>query len=381
MSDHLKSISLRCVLAACAGMAGVAVLLTSVQLSGRVLARQIKPDSLSTSSQPSFLFRFDSSAQTFYTFTLPLGSMPNSVAISGVNPSHVWVTEPGRDRIGHLVYTNTDDIAWTEYPITSTNDSGPFRLVVDGNYVWFTERGANRIGRLNTTTDRLDEFYDHGLSPNAGLADIKVAPDGTVWTTGQWSNRLVALTITSTTDYAFHEYTHTVLMSPSGLAIGSGDSIWVGVSGAPRIVLFTASIGQFVYGPFESPTDSAPTDLVYFFDNRGKTASIVWFSDLQNNSVGRLVLSTLSWIEYFGPITCPVGLASESPNVFWVTQQDERGAIGRLTFTNVLSTQIDSYPLPTSGLFPTGIAVAPDQGVWLASYMPLRVYLPIILQN
>jgi streptogramin lyase len=363
-------------------MTAVVVLLASVQLSGRVLARQIKPDGPPISSQPSFLFRFDSSAQTFYTLTLPLGSMPNSVAVSGVNPSHVWVTEPGRDQIGHLVYTNTDDIAWIEYPITTTNGSGPFRLVVDGNYVWFTERGANRIGRLDTTSDRLDEFYEHGLSPNAGLADIKIAPDGAVWTTGQWSNRLVALTITSTSDYAFHEYTHTVLMGPSGLAIGKSDSIWVGVSGAPRIVEFILSAGRIIYDPLLGfPTDGAPADLIYFFIDVRWPYSEVWFPDLQHNDVGRLLLGKLSVIDYFGPITCPVGLASESANVFWVTQQDARGAIGRLTFTGVFSPQIDSYPLPTSGLRPTGIAVAPDRGVWLTAYMPLRAYLPIILQD
>jgi streptogramin lyase len=252
--------------------------------------------------------------------------------------------------------------------------------VIDGNHVWFTERGANRIGRLDITTDHIDEFYDHGLSPNAGLADIKVAPDGRVWTTGQWSNRLVALTITSTTDYAFREYTHTFLISPFGLAIRSSDDIWVAAPGAHRIGWFEPSTGQFYYA-YGIPTDSAPTELVYFFFDVGKPHSEVWFSDLQKNSVGCLLLSTMEIIEYFGPFTRPTGLASESTRVFWVTQQDERGAIGRLAFTDVLSTQIDSYPLPTSGLLPTGIAVAPDRSVWLAAYMPDRVYLPIISQN
>jgi hypothetical protein len=52
-----------------------------------------------------------------------------------------------------------------------------------------------------------------------------------------------------------------------------------------------------------------------------------------------------------------------------------------LVYTSPTSTRLDSYPLPTRGVFPTGIAVASDNGVWSAAYVPARVYVPTILRN
>ena len=379
MSKHSGLILLRCLAAIGIGIVGLIVLLTSTQVAVRVRAQLITPTRLSAVPQSSFVFRFDSGTQTFFTATLPVGSLPNSVVVSGTHPTHVWIAESGRDRLGHLVYTNTDDFAWVEYPVTSTNDSAPFRMTMDGNDVWFTERGANRIGRLEATTHHIDEFYGHGLSSNAGLADIKVAPDGQVWATEQWSNRLLQLTITSTADYAFREYTHTFLISPFGLAIGSNGDIWIAAPGAHKIGWFSPPTHSFGW-PL-TPIGDAPTELLYFFVSTGKPHSEVWFSDAARDRLGLLFLSTLPLVEYFSPITRATGIAREAPNVFWSTQQDAQGAVTRLIVTTALSTQIDSYLLPTLGLLPTSIAVAPDGGVWLTAYMPNRVYLPTILRN
>lgn len=145
--------------------------------------------------------------------------------------------------------------------------------------------------------------------------------------------------------------------------------------------LVIGSLDHVFLWPHLLPKDSVPLELVYFFVNTGKPHHEVWFSDVERDQLGRLYLSTLPEVEYFGPITRASSLASESVNVFWLTQQDRQGAIARFIFTDVLTTKIDSYPLPTSGLFPTGIAVAADGGVWLTAYIPSRVHLPIIWRN
>ncbi|HJW27699.1 MAG TPA: hypothetical protein VJ508_00440, partial [Saprospiraceae bacterium] len=275
----------------------------------------------------------------------------------------------------------TTDFVPVEYPVTSTKDSRPYRLTIDSNYVWFTERGADRIGRLNALTHQIDEFYDHGLSSNAGLADIKIAPDGRVWATAQWSNRLVQLTITSIVDYAFSEYTDPLLISPFGLAIESNDAIWVASSGGHEIGRFMPSFNNSFFWSHLLPSDSAPTELTYSFIDTGKPHSEVWFSDRARNGLGLLFLSTLPTVSYFNPITQATGLARESQNVFWLTQQDQQGSVARVIISDALSSQIDSYLLPTLGMVPTSIAVAPDHGVWLTAYVPNRVYLPTILRN
>ena len=77
-----------------------------------------------------------------------------------------------------------------------------------------------------------------------------------------------------------------------------------------------------------------------------------------------------------------VEIAAAPPDVFWVTQDDGYGAIARLTYYAITSSaQITSVALPTPGLRPTGIAVALDNGVWVAAYMPARVYLPLVFKN
>ena len=326
----------------------------------------------------SYLFRFDANAQTFVTIPLPTGSTPIGVAVTGTQPTHVWLTEMGRNQIGHVIYTDTNDYQLIEYPVTSTSSSAPFRLTIDGSEVWFTERGANRIGRLDAATGQIDEFYGHGLSPNSGLSDIKVAPNGWVWIGGQWSKRLVRLIVTSTLVYAFTEYTDTArptfLVAPYSLAIENDDSIWFTVPDAAYYKIGQFDVFQrFFQWPQGFKPGSAAQEVVV-------TPGEVWVSDSGRNQLIQIELGTLPIINERGPITQPLGLAAEAPHRLWVAQQTAQGAIGRLIYTaeTTPSTSVGSFPLPTAGLYLTGIAVADDQAVWLAAYQATRLYLPII---
>ncbi len=353
--------------------ASLTLLLAGLQTFELALAEPNGSASSTTAPQSSYLFRFDPAAQTFYTLTLPMGSIPYGVAVTGTNPTHVWVAEFGRNRIGHLIYTNTNDVRWIEYPVTSTVNSGPFRITVHGNFAWFTERGANRIGRVNVATGQIDEFFGSGLSANSGLADIEVAPNGWVWAAGQASNRLVRLVVAPTV--AFQEYTHPLLVGPFGLAVESSNSIWFTSPDDHKIGRLTPSDGS-VLQPFGFPPDSRPYAIAVTPAN-----DFVWFSDIQRNGIGQVQIGTLTNLNYYTPTMRPADLANESSNRFWFTQQDEQGAVGRLIYTSTVSTRFDSYPLPTPGLRPTGIAVASDKGVWFAAFAPARIFLPAVLKN
>jgi streptogramin lyase len=211
------------------------------------------------------------------------------------------------------------------------------------------------------------------LAANAGLADIKVAPNGWVWVVGQASNQLIRLVVTSTDQYAFNAYTDTLLIAPYGLAIESSNSIWFTLPSTHRIGQFTPSHGMFVW-PYGLPAKGQPTGIVVDPDT-------AWVSDPRLNQIGQVEIDTLTNVNLYGPIDHPVGLASGPPNVFWTTQQNRQGALGKLVYTSPMSTRVDSYSFPTTGVFPTGIAVASDNGVWSAAYVPARVWLPAILRN
>lgn len=320
----------------------------------------------------SFLYRFDSSTNSFYTFTLPLSSIPYGIAVTGTNPTDVWVAESGRDRIGHLSFTNTIDVQWEEHPITSTLNSNPFQIALHGNYVWFTERGANRVGRLDATTGEIVEFFGNGLPSNAGLAHIAIAPNGWVWLTGESSDSIIRLVVTSTSDFSFTQY---ATEGPFGLAIESDSRIWFTAPTYNKIGRLSSINGQILL-PFGFPTDSTPYEFVATpSNNQG------WFSDPGRNAIGQLEIGTLTNLNFHGPVTKPFGLASESPTRLWFTQQGESGAVGRLIYTPTTLFQIDSYQLPTPGLRPTGIDVASDKGVWFGAFEPLDVLLPIVRRN
>ncbi|HLF27036.1 MAG TPA: hypothetical protein VJG32_11920 [Anaerolineae bacterium] len=321
----------------------------------------------------SYLYRFNPVAQTFFTVPLQLGSTPYGVAVTGANPTHVWVAEYGLNRIGHLIYTSTVSSSYISYPVTSTANSGPFRLALHGNFVWFTERGANRIGRLNVTTGQINEFST-GLSPNSGLADIRVAPNGWVWASGQASNRLIRLVVTSTLNYNIREYSHATMAGIFGLSVETSEYIWFaspisGTIGRLDVVNNVVNNLSFFF-----PAGSSPFEIV-------NTGSYAWFTDPKRNGIGQFNAQTLGNLKYYTPTLKPTGLASASANVLWFTQQSDQGALGRMIYSEPVSATFGSYPIPTTGLFPTGIAIAPDGGVWFAAFAPVRTYLPIISRN
>ena len=371
-TEHRAGYNIRRWLIVC-GLAftACALVLISLQAGGQVQAAQHNVTVQSPPPQSSYLFRYNSVTHSFYTYTLPIGGLPYGLVVTGTNPTHVWVAESGSNKIGHLIYTDTTHYQFVEYPVTSTTNSRPFQIAVDGNHVWFTERGANRVGRLNAITGQIDEFYGNGLSPNSGLAEIKVASNGWVWIAGQQSDRLIRLVVTST--YQFTEYSNALLKGPFGITIESSNDIWFTMPDAHGIGRFTPSDNLFVV-PYNIPTNSSPIELAV-------TPGFVWFSDLQNNSIDQIEIGTLSIVNPHGPIAAPYGLTTQSSTIFWTTQQNSMGAIGRMVYTSPISVSLDSYPLPTRGLVPTGIDVAADNGVWAAAYAPYRAYLPLVMKN
>ncbi len=352
-------------------------LLAVLGLNGRPQVKAQPARDTASMAGASFLYRYNMASQSFITIPLSNGALPTGVAVTGTNPAHVWIAEYGLNRIRQVTFTDTAHYAQAVYSITSAVNSGPYRITVAGNDVWFTERGANRVGRLNALTGHLDEFSGHGLSLNAGLSDIKVAPDGAIWIGGQISQRLIRLTVNSPSDYAFTEYTDTLRptfsVAPAFLAIDVSGVIWLTAPDATyyRAAQFDASSQDFTWPTL--PIGSVPRGVV-------TTPGYAWLANTSLNEITQIQVGTFTLANRFGPITRPVEIAAAAPNVFWVTQDDGQGAIARLTYTSA-SFQISSIALPVRGLRPTGIATAPDNSVWVAAYVPTRVYLPLVLSN
>ncbi len=351
--------------------------LIAILLIGQLQAAASEPAAIYPGAR-SYLYRFDPTAQTFFTIPLTEGAVPIGVALTGTSPAHVWIAEYGLNQIVQVIFTDTAHYVQAIYPVTSTLHSAPYRIAIAGNDVWFTERGANRVGRLDALTGQLSEYYGHGLSSNAGLTDIKVASDGTVWLGAQSTQRLVKLTVSSPSVYAFVEYTDTLRqnfpVAPSFLALDGNDLVWLTAPTASyyRMAQFTPSAQDFIWPTL--PTGSLPMGIA-------ATPGFAWLADNAHNVIALVEVGTLTLANSFGPFAHPQEIAAESDHVFWVTQDDGRGGIGRLIYTSTVSYRVDSFAVPTPGLQLTGLAAAPGRGVWFAAYAPERIYLPLTLKE
>ena len=103
------------------GLAAMALIVTALLVGqSRVEAGQLNANSAGVRS---YLYRFDPAAQTFFTIPLSTGAMPSGVAVTGTNPTHVWIAESGLDRITHVVFTDTYEL----YSKRSTRSHRPRR--------------------------------------------------------------------------------------------------------------------------------------------------------------------------------------------------------------------------------------------------------------
>ncbi len=333
-------------------------------------ANQQPANTITSVPLSSLLYRFDPATRSFFTVPLPLGSAPSGVVVTGSNPTQIWVAESGRNLLGQVIFTSTDDYWYVEYPVTSTFPSQPFRIAVTGTDVWFTERGANRVGRLNSVTGQLDEFYGHGLAANAGLSDIKVAPDGAVWLAGQQSNQIIQLRVNSPSDYSFQAFTDTLLRGPSELAIENADSIWFLTSATHKIGNLWPSWPIFIW---PQVTLSGTNGLVFY---NGSS----WITDRDHNRLAGVAIATLTYPDFYGPVNRPAGIAVSGANTFWIAQQSDPSAVARFVVTTTAAYSLDSFRLPIGDLLPTGIDVAADNRVWLAAYKPYEVHFPVLFK-
>lgn len=348
------------------------------------VARSLQTPALAANSAAlnttNVLYRFDPGTQTFITIPLPIGSWPTDLEISGTNPTQIWVADSGLGQITRILYTSTLDYHITHFSAATTVSNQPYRLAIGNGRVWFTARNTNRIGRLDPATGTIDEFTGNGLPANAGLTDIKVAPNGRVWIGAESARQLLRLTVTSTVSYAFRAYTDTLRPSywvaPYAIALAGNDYVLMTVPTAPtptlRLARLTAALGLFEWPTLE--TNSFPQDV-------NVLPGEIWFSDRQRNELVQLALETMTTLNPHGPISKPTGLTTESSSSFWSILQTTPAALGHLSYGGQPPVDtVTTFNLPDARLTSSAIGLAADGGVWLSAYRAI-LYLPIIQKS
>ena len=253
-------------------------------------------------------------------------------------------------------------VQFTEFP-TPTPNSGPYSIRVgpDGN-LWFTEGYANKIGTV-TAAGKITEFpVPTNPSPNGGsLIGIAAGPDGNLWFTEYFGNTIWKMTPAGIlTPFAIP----TAGSSPYGITAGPDGNLWFTERIGNKIGRITPT-GVFAEFPIPS-LNSQPFDITPGPDGN------LWFAESGNINGSFVGESKIGRITPSGVITefpvptvhsAPIGITAGPDGNLWFTEAAAAvSQIGRITPAGVIT----EYPTPTMGSNPLEITSGPDGNLWFA---------------
>jgi len=191
-----------------------------------------------------------------------------------------------------------------------------------------------------------------GSRPHDPLA----AHDGSIWYTGQLSNKMGRL---NPKTGEFKEFPVKLQTGPHGLVEDKDGNIWFTGNFHSLIGKLDPKTGTVTEYPMPDPAAKDPHTLI--FDHRG----ILWFTVQQGNFVGRLDPKTGA-IKLVHPPTDksrPYGMAVDSKGqVFFV----EFGAPKVATIDD--NMQIKEFPLPDPAARPRRIAIDDQDIIWYTDF-------------
>jgi virginiamycin B lyase len=194
-------------------------------------------------------------------------------------------------------------------------------------------------------------------TPGSRPHDPMAARDGSIWYTGQLSNKLGRL---DPKTGQFKEYPVKAQTGPHGLAEDKDGNIWFTGNFRSLIGKLNPKTGEVTEYPIPDKAAKDPHTLV--FDHDG----ILWFTVQQGNRVGRLDPKT-GEIKTVTPPTDkarPYGMAVNSKNVVFFV---EFGA-NKVASIDGKTMQITEYPLPDPAARPRRIAIDDKDVIWYTDF-------------
>ena len=195
-------------------------------------------------------------------------------------------------------------------------------------------------------------------TPKSRPHDPALAPDGSLWYTGQGANKLGRL---DPQTGAFKEYSlKTAGSGPHGLVADKDGNIW-----------FTAISGGYV-GKLDPksgeiteyrPSDGAEIDPhTPALDHDG----ILWFTNQDTNQIGRLdpKTGTMTLLKVPTPHAVPYGIVILKDNTPFFCEF----GTNKLAAVDSKTPTIHEYALPNASARPRRLALAPDGSVFYSDY-------------
>jgi virginiamycin B lyase len=194
-------------------------------------------------------------------------------------------------------------------------------------------------------------------TPNSRPHDPAVAPDGSLWFTGQGANKIGRI---NPTTGAFKEYPlKTANSGPHGLVADRQGNIWFTAISGGYVGKLDPKTGEIQeYRPSDGREIDPHTPV---FDHSG----MLWFTNEETNYIGQLdpVTGKMELKPVPTPHAVPYGIVATQKLLFFC----EFGT-NKLASIDPKTMTIHEYTLPASAARPRRLALAPDGTIYYTDY-------------
>jgi streptogramin lyase len=196
------------------------------------------------------------------------------------------------------------------------------------------------------------------FEPQIGPFDITTGPDGNLWFTEGYANRIGKINPTSSVITQYIVPTPLGFSFPHDIVTGPDGNVWFTERDAWKISKINPTTGVITqYSVL--PVESAPKGITVGPDGN------IWFTEYSAQRIGKMKTDGTLLAEYLLPESAaqPREIITGSDGNLWYTANGAgANRIGKVTTSGVFT----EYPVSGTGANVHGIALGPDGNIWFA---------------
>jgi virginiamycin B lyase len=247
--------------------------------------------------------------------------------------------------------TRTVQVTFDDWTVPTPNSFPHDPAFGPGNTLWYTGQASNKLGRVDMTSGQFREYdLPQGHGPHGVVADR----DGNIWYTANAAAAIGKLD-PKTGHVTEFKMPDPVARDPHTPIFAQDGTLWFTVQGGSFIGKLDPKTGEVTLKP------AGPRMLPYGIKVNSK--GMPFFDLFGTNKIGSIDPKTMQITEYPlpNPQARPRRIAIDADDIVWYTDY-RRGYLGRL---DSQTKQVKEYASPGgTGSQPYGITTTPDGAVW-----------------
>jgi len=254
---------------------------------------------------------------------------------------------PERQRPTAAAIAGPAEAAIHEWPVPTPGSRPHDPMAARDGSVWYTGQLSNKLGRLDPKTGQFKEYpLKRAQTAPHGLAEDK---DGNIWFTGNFAG-LIGKLDPKTGDVTEYKLPDPAARDPHTLVFDHDGILWFSVQQANRVGRLDPKTGEI-------KLVTPPTEKARPYGMAVNSRNEVFFVEFGSNKVATIDRQTMQIKEFPlpDPAARPRRLAIDDKDIIWYTDF-ARGYLGRLDPTTGKVTEWQSPSGPKSE--PYGIAFA-----------------------